>query len=171
MTPSRLYPLLALLLAWALPAAAQEPSRSLNPLAAIDKATLKSFVEQPLFEPSRQRPVVATPYVYVAPPQPVVEQPPSLRLLGLVEGANSFAAVVHRNDTGKTETLRPGDHIGGWTVQIMPATLRVVSGGRAFDYALFRGGPQQGPMAVEMAAPPFSMPAVAARDPVAAQRR
>ena len=53
----------------------------------------------------------------------------------------------------------------------MPATLRVMSGNRAFDYALFRGGPQQGPVAVEMVPPPFAMPAVAARDPVAAQRR
>ena len=151
---------------------AQEPSRSVNPLAALDKATLKGFVEQPLFEPSRQRPVIATPNVYVAPPPPpVVDQPPSMRLLGLVEGANSFAAVVHRNDTGKTETLRPGDRIGSWIVQIMPATLRVTSGDRAFDYALFRGGPLQGPVAVEVTTPPFLIPALAARDPIAAQRR
>ena len=100
---------------------------------------------------------------------PVVEQPPSLRLLGLVEGANSFAAVVHRNDTGKTETLRPGDHIGGWIVQIMPATLRGVSGERAFDYALFRGGPMQGPVPVERTPPPFVAPTVAAREPAPAR--
>ncbi len=79
--------------------------------------------------------------------------------------------MVHRNDTGKTETLRPGDHIGGWIVQIMPATLRVMSGDRAFDYALFRGGPLQGPVAVEVTTPPFLIPALAARDPIAAQRR
>ena len=109
MTPSRLYPMFALL-PWLFgPACAQDVARSSNPLAAIDKATLRGFVEQPLFEPSRQQPVVAPPYVYVAPPAaPVVEQPPSLRLLGLVEGASSFAAVVHRNAPRQPETLRPG---------------------------------------------------------------
>ncbi len=170
MISSRLLPSVALLLAAAAPAVGQE-TRSLNPLAALDKASLKAFVEQPLFVPSRRRPIVAPPYVYIAPPpQPVVEQPPSLRLLGLVEGATSFAAVVHRNDTGKTETLRPGDHIGSWVVLVMPAALRVMSGDRAFDYALFRGGPQQGPVAVQVP-PPFVVPTVAAREPVAAQTR
>lgn len=171
MMPSRLLPIVALL-SCIFAAAAQEPSRSLNPLAALGKATLKDFVEQPLFEPSRRQPVVSIPYVSVAPPAPAIEEPPpSLRLLGLVEGAKSFAAVVHRNDTGKTETLRPGDRIGSWTVQIMPAALRVTSGSRSYDYALFRGGSQQGPVAVEVSTPPFLMPALAAREPLAAQRR
>ena len=180
MTSSRLLPFAALLLlspaASTLPARAQggardEAARSLNPLAALDKATLSGFVEQPLFEPSRHRPVAAPRLVYVAPPPPpVVEPPPSLRLLGLVEGARSSAAVVHRNDTGKTETLRPGDRIGSWVVQIMPAALRVMSGDRTFDYALFRGGPQQGPVAAE-APPPFVAPTVAVRDPAAARAR
>ena len=171
MTPSRLLPWALALLFSAAPARAQDAARSLNPLAALDKSTLNGFVEQPLFEPSRHRPVVAPPYVYVAPPPPaVVEQPPSLRLLGLVEGVHSSAAVVHRNDTGRTETLRPGDRIGSWVVLIMPASLRVMSGDRAYDYALFRGGPSQGPVPVENP-PAFVAPTVAVRDPVAAPAR
>ena len=173
MTSSRLLPLATLMLLPSVtPVLAQDAARSPNPLAALDKATLKGFVEQPLFEPSRQRPVAPTPYVYVAPPMPaVVEQPPSLRLLGLVEGAHSLVAVVRRNETGRTETLRPGDRIGGWVVQITPASLRVVSGDRAFDYALFRGSPLQGPMTVDTPSAPFVSPTVAARDPLAAQAR
>lgn len=169
MIPSRgssLAPLLlALVLAPLSPASGQpEAAGSLNPLAALDKATLKDFVEKPLFAPSRQRPVVTPPIAYIAPPpSPVIEPPPSLRLLGLVEGATSLVAIVHRNDTGRTETLHPGDQIGSWIVQVMPATLRVMSGDRAFDYALFRGGAQQGPTAVQLPAP-FVSPTIVARD-------
>ncbi len=126
--------------------AQDEPSRSPNPLASVDEATLKGFVERPLFEPSRHPPVVAAPIVAVPSPlQRVVEPPPSLRLIGVVEGSRSLAAIVHRNDTGRTETLRSGDHIGAWTIEVMPASLRLASGDRAFDYAMFRGGLQQGP--------------------------
>ena len=139
MTPVRLLPCIALLLSSASTTLAQEPSRSSNPLASLDKALLKGFVEQPLFEPSRQPPVVTPPNAYVAPPMPaVVEPPPPLRLLGLIEGADFLAAVVRRNDTGRTETLHPGDHIGSWVVHIMPATLRMVNGDRSYDYALFQ---------------------------------
>lgn len=172
MTSSHLLPSVAALLLCAVASAqAQDASRSLNPLATMDKATLKGFVDQPLFEPTRRRPAVAAPLVYVAPPPPaVVEQPPSMRLLGLVEGEHATAAIVRRNDTGKTETLRPGDRIGSWIVLIMPAALRIMSGDRAYDYALFRGGPLQGPVAVEPP-PAFATPTVAARDPVPARPR
>ena len=138
--------------------AQDEPSRSPNPLASLDKATLKDFAAKPLFEPSRHPPVVAAPIVAVPSRSPMAEQPPSLRLIGIVEGARSLAAIVHRNDTGKTETMRQGDHIGTWTIEVMPASLRVVSGDRAFDYAMFRGSLRQGPTA-------------AARDPGASGAR
>ena len=166
MTPSRLLPLAAVILSTTGLLAAQEAIRSPNPLAALDPATLRAFVDQPLFEPSRRPPVVAPPYVDVAPPVPtIIEQPPSLRLLGLVESTRSIFAVVYRNDTGKTETLRPGNRIGSWVVQIMPASLRVVRGDRAFDYPLFKGGPSQGPAAVPLQPPAFVIPAFAARNP------
>lgn len=158
--------LLAVVFAPAASAFAQDDAAgSLNPLASLDKSKLKDFVEQPLFEPSRHPPVIAPPVAYVAPPPapPPPEPPPSLKLLGLVEGARSLAAVVHLNDSGKTETLHPGDHLGIWIVGVSPGGLRVTSGDRAFDYALFHGGAQQGPVPV---APPaaFLPPTAAARD-------
>ncbi len=165
MIASRLLPFALMILCTAGPLAAQELARSLNPLAALDQASIKAFVEQPLFEPSRRPPVVAPPYVYVTSSVPtVVEKPPSLRLLGLVESTRSIFAIVYSNDTGKTETLRPGDRIGSWVTQITAANLRVISGNRAFDYTLFRGGPSQGPVAVQMLPTGFVTPAVAARD-------
>lgn len=153
MSTSRLLPFAALLLPVVVPALAlaQDASpRGLNPLASLDEAALKGFVEKPLFDPSRRPPATAAPVtrVVLPPPPPVVVPPPSLRLIGVVEGSHSLAAIVHHNDTGRTETLRPGDHIGTWTIEVMPAALRVVSGDRAFDYAMFRGNPQQGPTVV-----------------------
>lgn len=160
MIASRLLPIAALLLLPAAALAQDEAARPLNPMAGLDKGSLKAFVELPLFETSRHKPFVAPPLVYVPPPpQPVVVSPPSLRLLGVVEGAHSLVAIVHRDDTGKTETLHSGDLVGGWRVEVRPVGLRVASGDRAYEYAMFRGGAQQGPMPVAL--PP---PTVAARD-------
>lgn len=171
MTVSRLFMLAAVILFSTGQVVAQEEVRSPNPLATIDRATLNAFVEKPLFELSRRQPVVEPPHVYVAPPAPtLVEQPPSLRLLGLVESRQSIFALVYRNDKRKTETMRSGDRIGSWVVQITTANLRVVSGNRAFEYKLFRGDPSKGPVAVQMLPPALVTPAVAARNPAMSTR-
>ena len=128
-------------------------SRSLNPLASLDKATLKGFVEKPLFEPSRRPPVPAEPLAALPPPSPAVVQPPMLRLVGIVEGLHSLGAIVHRSDINATETLHTGDHLGAWTIEVMPGILRVASGGHAFEYAMFRSGPLSGPIPVAPVAP------------------
>lgn len=172
MIASRLFAPTAMILFATGHLAAQDAVSSPNPLAALDRETLKAFVEQPLLEPSRRPPTVAPPPVYVAPSTPaLIAQPPSLRLLGLVESNRSIFAVVYRNDTGKTETLRPGDHIGNWVVQITAANLRVISGDRAFEYRLFRGGPSQRPVAVDvLPSPELAIPAIAARNPSTSAR-
>ncbi len=123
-------------------------SRLLNPLASLDKATLKGFVERPLFQPSRRPPSPAAPLAELPPPSPAVIQPPTLRLIGIVEDLHSLSAVVHRSDTNATETLHTGDHLGAWVIEVMPGTLRVASGDRAFEYAMFRSGSQSGPTPV-----------------------
>ena len=128
------------------------PASPLNPLAALDKASLKGFVERPLFEPSRRPPVVAAPLAHLPPPAPVVMQPPKLRLVGIVEGAHSLSAIVHRGDTNTTETLHTGDRVGGWTIDVMPGILRATSGDHAFEYVMFRRDLQSGPAPVTPAA-------------------
>ena len=127
--------------------------RPLNPLASLDKATLKGFVDRPLFEPSRRPPIPAAPLL-AAPSAPALVQPPMLRLIGIVEGSHSLSAVVRRGDTNATETLHTGDHLGAWTIEVLPGTLRVASGDRAFDYPMFRNGPRSGPVAVSSATGP-----------------
>lgn len=180
MTAIRLLPLI-LAAALVTPARAEQPvamsndrsAASLNPLATLDEATLRGFVQQPLFEPSRRPPVPPAPIVEIvpppAPPPPAVpEPPPMLKLLGVVEGSHSLAAIVRRADTGKTETLRPGDHLGSWTIAVLPTGLRVQDGDRVFDYAMFKGG-QSGPQPVT-AAQDLS-PALAAREPLTGPAR
>ena len=125
------------------------PPHPLNPLATLDEATMKAFVERPLFEPLRRPPIPAAPLaIQLPPPAPVVEHPPMLRLIGIVEGSHSLSAIVHRDDTNATETLRSGDRIGSWTIEVMPGALRAVNGDRAFDYAIFPSHPQEGPKLV-----------------------
>ena len=94
------------------------------------------------------------------PPSPVVtteEPPPNLHLLGVIQGAHDIAIVRHGDDP-KTETLSSGDHVGPWEVTVLPTVgIRLTSGTRAFDYALFAkvGAPTE-PTAV---VPPDAVPA------------
>ena len=152
---TRRHLMLAVLLLPTAALAQEGPSRLLNPLAALDKTTLKGFVERPLFEPSRRPPIVAP--LAEPPPSPAAVQPPTLRLVGIVEGSRSLRAIVHRADINVTETLQTGDHLGAWTIKVMPGTLRLASGDRAFDYAMFRDGAKSGPIPVAPV-PPTSDP-------------
>ena len=139
---------------------------SLNPMTSYPKAKLKSFVEAPLFDPSRRLPPAP---VAFQPMQPAlaVEQPPALQLIGVIQGANAVAIV---RNAGKTDVLHTGDHLGGWTVEVLPLGLRVRSGLRVYDYAMFKLRGQAGPLAVEptaalAATQPAIEPEIAARNP------
>lgn len=134
------------------PVAAQHgEAPSLNPLQVLDKATLKGFLEQPLFDPSRRLPPVARAAVVVvarsAPPS--VEPPPVLHLLGVIHGQRDMA-IVHRDNDEKTVVLHTGDLLGAWRVTVLPPVgVRLRDGDRAFDYALFgKTGASAGPVPV-----------------------
>ena len=128
------------------PAGAGESSKapiSGNPLASLDKGGLKDFVEKPLFDPSRSVPVVmpfvaTAPPVYTVPPEP----PPSLHLLGVIEGENAMA--IARGPDMKTLMLHSGDRIGAWSVLVMPNGIRLSNGDRTSDYGLFTSGSGKG---------------------------
>lgn len=136
----------------AAPGADAQSGDSLNPLKALDKATLKGFLEQPLFDPARRLPpVVSAPAVaaaapVAAPPEP----PPTLHLLGVIHGLRDIA-IVHRDNDRKTVILHTGDRVGAWKVTVLPsAGVRLRNGDRAFDYALFaKPGAGVGPVAAE----------------------
>lgn len=130
-------------------AAGRPSAPSLNPMATYPKAELKSFVDAPLFDPARRLPpptVVAAPL----PPAPVLAvQPPALELVGVIQGERAEAII---QDGGRTHVVRTGDHLGDWFVEVLPTTLRLHSGLRAFDYDMFREGGQAGPVPVNTGA-------------------
>jgi hypothetical protein len=125
---------------------------SLNPLATtLEKAKLRSFLEAPLFDPSRRLPPVEAPIVAPPPPPPIVrvEPPPRVHLLGVIQGKPTVA-FVKLGDDARTMTLQGGDHLSDWAVTILPASIRLRNGSRAFDYALFsKGGMAAGPVPVD----------------------
>lgn len=130
------------------PAAPQPEAdaRLLNPLAALDKATLDGFRDMPLFTPSRKRPAppeAAPPEEAPPPPEPKQAAPapaPELKLSGVVEGPGGAVAVVQDVSAGgKVERLRLGDQIGGWLVTgIEPAALKLTLDEREEQYRLFQ---------------------------------
>lgn len=144
--------------------AAAQDAGSLNPLEALGKAALDTFVQKPLFDPARELPPPAPPMVVdtAPPPPPPPEPPPALQLIGVVHGRHGDMAIVHRDGSEKTVVLRSGDKLGNWTVVVRPpvgVTLR--EGSRTVAFAIFAKGalPQPGAMP-----PPGAMPRDLAAD-------
>lgn len=158
------------LLAGSLAHAGQNPNgdavhASINPLRALDKASFKSFVERPLFDPARRLPppfaaMVSQPAA--APPEP----PPNVHLLGVIQGKIDLAIVGQDGNT-KTQMLSSGDHIGDWQVTVLPSVgLRLRNAERVVDYGLFdKGNAMSQPIAsgIEAISPP-PPPTMAARN-------
>jgi hypothetical protein len=128
------------------PSAGPSPETlALNPLAALDKATLDGFRDRPLFTPSRRRPEppeeVAVEEAPPPPPPPVraPPPPPELKLSGVVEGPGGAVAVVENADEGgRIERLRLGDQVGGWLVTAIDgSSLRLTLAEREERYRIF----------------------------------
>lgn len=91
-----------------------------NPLASLDKAALKHWVERPLFASSRQRPPpppktarrvqAAQP---AATPKP---KPPSYVLLGTLSNGSRAIALLRKEGDNTSFRVEAGDMIGGWHV-------------------------------------------------------
>lgn len=95
-----------------------------NPLASFDKATLKDWVERPLFASSRKRPaavkVAERPILQVQPKHPT----PSYDLLGIVRDGDHAIALLRKKGEGTSFRVEVGDMIGGWRVAKMkPASV------------------------------------------------
>jgi hypothetical protein len=128
-------------------AAAQDAPPSyavhLNPLSSLRPSDLRAFKERPLFTPSRAPPPVAqaVPEVAAAPPAPVEEPAPEVRLAGVIHGAAQVMAILQRTNGGGRSTVRVGDLVDGWTVTaIEPSGIRLASGSRERAYGLFARG-------------------------------
>jgi len=97
-----------------------------NPLASIDKQTLKDWVERPLFAPSRKRPAAVA-----AAEQPVIKvgpklQPPGYDLLGILRDGDRAIALLRKKGEGTSFRVEVGDMIGGWRVSKMEPTSVVL---------------------------------------------
>ncbi|GLK80170.1 hypothetical protein [Methylopila turkensis] len=141
----RTFGTLALAVAGALSARAQEPPPSgLNPLQSLGAASLTGFRDRPLFTPSRRPPPAPVadeapaPLEEAAAPEPPPAVQPSLRLTGVIEGPDESVAVIEELGSKQVSQLRLGDMLDGWLVTaIDPAALRLTLGEREEEYRLF----------------------------------
>lgn len=124
-------------------AAAQDAAPSsapLNPLSSLRPSDFQAFRERPLFTPSRRPPPIVPSLPERAPPvrAEVEDEPPNVRLTGVVHGAAAPMAVLQRPDAGGTTTVRIGDDVEGWAVAAIDSVgVRLVRGTRAREYRLF----------------------------------
>lgn len=100
----------------------ERPAMRGNPLAAISLDALRQTRERPLFSQSRRPPVVAElePPRIAEPlpePEPAVEEPPSLTLVGTVVGTDRDVAVFFDTAARQIVRLRIGDAEAGWTLR------------------------------------------------------
>lgn len=133
---------LLLLAVLATPARAGDEAAAMpatNPLDAIATSSLSAFRTRPLFAPSRAEPAVPEappPMPAAAPPPPPPAEPPALKLVGIIDGRTRIA-VVHLGDSAKTRMLASGDMLDNWRVTVLGTALRLTSGDRSIDIALF----------------------------------
>jgi general secretion pathway protein N len=123
-----------------------EDRASLNALSALPPADISAFKEKPLFTPSRRASdtaVKTVPSTEVRLSPPAVEDPPAIRLVGIIRTGTIAIAVVQQPTAPRLSRVQIGADIDGWLVKSIDATgLRLVNGTREQAYQLFaRGSP------------------------------
>jgi hypothetical protein len=110
---------------------------ALNPLSALDTASFKSFIEKPLFSPTRKLPEES-----VSADEMVADiTPPALniRLLGVVVAPRGSIARILDVDDGTSHSLRKGETFNDWAVMsIDKAVLRLSKGDEIADFTVFK---------------------------------
>lgn len=112
-----------------------------NPLASLDKLSLKDWVERPLFAPSRKRPppseAAAQGPATLVGPKP---QPPSYELLGVIRDRGNAIALLRKKADGTSFRVQAGDMLGGWQVsKVEPRAVTLVRGdGTSETVSIFR---------------------------------
>jgi hypothetical protein len=111
----------------------------LNPLSSLRPSDLRSFRERPLFTPSRKPPPVAPSLPERTPvAAETVNEPPNVRLTGIIQGPVAATAVLERPDAGGKSTVRIGDAVDGWIVTAIDSiSIKLASGTRQREYRLF----------------------------------
>ena len=94
-----------------------------NPLASLDKESLKDWVARPLFAPNRKRPPVVETATKIEQ-HAAVAAPSIYILLGIVLDGDRALALLRKRSDGKNFRVVVGDMIGGWRVaKIEPTTV------------------------------------------------
>jgi general secretion pathway protein N len=102
-----------------------------NPLASLDKESLRDVTERPLFAPTRRPPRKPAP-VEAAPvfePPPAPPATPDYTLLGIVRDGDRAIALLRSRSEGRNLRVEAGDMIGGWEIAAVD-TLSVKLKGR-----------------------------------------
>jgi hypothetical protein len=123
------------------PAAETAAPQSGNPLASLDKSTLKDWVERPLFAPSRKRPPPAAAVQGQAPQVAGTKAPPPLYdLMGVVREQGRAIALLRKKSDGTSFRVQVGDTLGGWQVsKVDPRAVTLVrDDGTSETVSIFR---------------------------------
>jgi hypothetical protein len=92
-----------------------------NPLASLDKETLRDMVERPLFAPSRRRPP-PPPEAALGKSVEVVSAPvaavahANYALLGIIRDGERAIALLRNTDDGRNFRGEVGDVVEGWRI-------------------------------------------------------
>ena len=89
-----------------------------NPLAGLDKASLRDMTERPLFTPARRPPPRPAPREAEAAhlPPPASPSTPDYTLLGIIRDGDRAIALLHSRSDGRNLRIQAGDTIGGWEI-------------------------------------------------------
>jgi general secretion pathway protein N len=91
---------------------------TVNPLANLDKESLRDITQRPLFTPTRRPPPAPAP----SEPEPAFAPPPAPPstpdhiLLGIVRDGDRAIALLRGRSDGRTLRVEAGDMVGGWGI-------------------------------------------------------
>jgi hypothetical protein len=90
---------------------------TVNPLASLDKQSLRDMTERPLFTPTRRPPPDPAPTqaepAFAPPPAP---SSPEFTLLGIIRNGDRATALLRSRSDGRNLRVEAGDTIGGWEI-------------------------------------------------------
>jgi hypothetical protein len=96
---------------------------TVNPLASLDKESLRDMTERPMFTPSRRPPSApVTPAIEPAfTPPPAPPPTPDFTLLGIIRDGDRAIALLRSRSDGRNLRVEGGDMIGGWEIAAVGA--------------------------------------------------
>ena len=99
---------------------------AINPVAAIPKTLLTDTINRPLFTATRRLPITPPPAAIPPPAPPAPPDPRVLQLVGVMVGKQGSVALVRMRGQQKSQPVRQGEIIAGWTIkEISPRSMKV----------------------------------------------